>query len=134
MNPDEQQFCEKAALAVCPGMAQAYFSKVSKGGLSNVDVSVDQVADMSWQVAEKMVEYRRRAHNKRMVIVKAPFVTEHAVKDPKTKEDRVIAFFQDPTTGGIVGMDASFIEDLDEVIIPSPFQPDVSLILEDYEP
>ena len=134
MNPDEQQFCEKAALAVCSGMAQAYFAAVSKKGLSNVDVAVDQVADMSWQVAEKMVEYRRRVHNKRRVIVKAPFINEHEVNDPDAKKDKLVAFFKDPATGGIVGIDTSFIEDLDEVIIPSPFQPDVSLILEDYEP
>lgn len=134
MDPDEMQFCEKAALAVCSGMAQAYFAKVSKGGIPNVDVAVDNVAEMSWQVAEKMVEHRRRIHGRRRAIVRAPFIKEHAVKDPDTKEDKVIAFFKDPTSGGIVGIDTSFLEEDDEIIIHSPFQPEVSLILEEYEP
>jgi len=51
----------------------------------------------------------------------ARYITEQAVKDPDTNSIFAVTMFKDENSGAIFGVDSSFLEDMDELIIREPF-------------
>ncbi len=67
MNSDELKFCEQAALAALPGLARAYYMPVSEGGLSNVEITQNQVVDQAWEIGLKMLKHRKRMESNAII-------------------------------------------------------------------
>lgn len=61
--------------------------------------------------------------------VEAIFIKEITVVDPDSKSDVEVEIWKDPVTGGIFGIDASFLESLEINVIVSPFDRKVRLRL-----
>jgi hypothetical protein len=53
-------------------------------------------------------------------MVEARFVTQITVTDPDSKGAVELEIWKDPTSGGLVGIDASFLDQMDDVM-PNPF-------------
>lgn len=62
-------------------------------------------------------------------LIEAIFIQEITVIDPETKGEVAVEIWKDPVSGGIFGLDASFIEQMTEQIIPSPFDRKLKLRL-----
>lgn len=127
MNSDELKFCEQAALSALTGLARAYYAPVSEGGLSNVETTQNQVVEQAWAIGLKMLKHRKRMESN--AIVKAIYCTEVEVEDPDTEAPVHLSVYKDPSTGGMLAIDSSFIEQV-EAVIPNPLQPSVTLILD----
>lgn len=60
-----------------------------------------------------------------IIMSKAVLISEVTVTDPDTGGEVQVSIFKDKTSGGIFGVDSSFIEqtfeDEEEVIVNSPF-------------
>ena len=62
-------------------------------------------------------------------LIEAIFIQEITVIDPETKGEVAVLIWKDPVSGGIFGLDASFIEQMTEQVIPSPFDRKIKLRL-----
>jgi hypothetical protein len=61
-------------------------------------------------------------------VIEARFVTQITVTDPDSKGGVELEIWKDPTSGGLVGIDASFLDHVDDAI-PNPFNPSTKLQL-----
>lgn len=59
----------------------------------------------------------------------AKYVTDVTVTDPDTNLPVTLAVFKDSRTGGMLAIDASFLDQDDTDVVPSPFYEDVKLRL-----
>jgi hypothetical protein len=59
----------------------------------------------------------------------AVFVMEIAVPDPNTGEAVAVEIWKDPASGGLFGVDASFLDQVRDNGIPSPFNAETRLRL-----
>lgn len=62
-------------------------------------------------------------------LIEAIFIQEIKVIDPETKGEVEVEIWKDPVSGGIFGLDASFLEQITEQVIPSPFDRKIKLRL-----
>lgn len=62
-------------------------------------------------------------------IFDAIFIQEITVIDPETKGDVQVEMWKDPVSGGIFGIDSSFLESEDIKVIASPFNRSTQLRL-----
>jgi len=62
-------------------------------------------------------------------LIVAIFIQEIKVIDPETHGEVAVQIWKDPVSGGIFGLDASFIEQMTEQVIPSPFDRKIKLRL-----
>ena len=67
-----------------------------------------------------------------MKTMKATFVKEITVIDPDSGGEVELEVWKDPSTGGIFALDASFLDQVKD-IIRSPFDPSVALELSETE-
>lgn len=61
--------------------------------------------------------------------VEGVFIKKVLVIDPDSKGEVEVEIWKDPVTGGIFGIDASFLEHTDRKFIVSPFGKNVTLRL-----
>ncbi len=59
----------------------------------------------------------------------AKFITEVVVKDPDTKLPVAVAIYKDMQSGGMIGLDSSWVEQEEPETIPSPFNLGMTLNL-----
>jgi hypothetical protein len=60
---------------------------------------------------------------------KAKYITEVTVTDPDSDSPVEVAIYKCERTGGMFGIDSSFISQEDPEEVPSPFQPGIALEL-----
>ncbi len=60
--------------------------------------------------------------------VAARFITQLVVRDPDTDMPTELEIWQDPTSGALFGIDASFLDQVDDTI-RSPYNPAVRVLL-----
>ncbi len=118
MNHDEFEFAKQCAVAALPNLI----------GL-RITSSTEALATEAWNIAEAMVDKKRSLENAQHTVVRAIYCKEIGVKDPDTKATIHLSVYKDPSTGGMLAIDSSFIEQV-ETVIPNPLQPNVTLMLD----
>jgi len=115
---DDFEFAKQCAVAALPSIVGSYLNLPPEG-----------LAKVAWDVAEAMVAKKRSLENAQHAVVKAIYCKEVEVTDPDSKAKVQLSVYKDPSTGGMLAIDSSFIEQV-EVVIPNPLQPSVTLILD----
>ena len=118
MNHDDFEFAKQCAVAALPNIVE-----------SHITASPEGLAKAAWDIAEAMVAKKRSLENAQHAVVKAIYCKEVEVTDPDTKAPVHLSVYKDPSTGGMLAIDSSFIEQV-EAVIPNPLQPSVTLILD----
>lgn len=118
MNHDEFEFAKQCAVAALPGLIG-----------SRINDSAEGLAKEAWNIAEAMVDKKRSLENAQHAVVRAVYCKEIKVKDPDTQATIHLSVYKDPSTGGMLAIDSSFIEQV-EAVIPNPLQPNVTLALD----
>ena len=62
-------------------------------------------------------------------LIEAIFIQGVKVVDPETKGEVAVGIWKDPVSGGIFGLDESFVHQMTEQVIPSPFDRKIKLRL-----
>jgi hypothetical protein len=119
MDHDDFEFAKQCAVAVLPNIVG-----------SRINASTEGLVNEAWEIAEAMVAKKRSLEHAQHAVVRAIYCKEVEVKDPDTKAPVHLSVYKDPSTGGMLAIDSSFIEQV-EAVIPNPLQPSVTLVLDD---